>query len=168
MRALLFGLLGLMLLFGCAQKAPEKPAEAMEQPAGEMEKPADSMEKPSVPENESGGVMENKTEATAPPEVPSVEEDVPVERFDITAQNYAFNPSTITVKKGNRVRLEVTAVDRTYGFAIMDYGVNQLVPSGQSVVVSFIAEKSGTFEIKNTHITSGAARDMIGSLVVTE
>jgi lipoprotein-anchoring transpeptidase ErfK/SrfK len=169
MRLLLFGILGLILLFGCAQKAAEKPADAMEKPSDAMEKPA--MEKnTSAAENVSGSAMENKTETAPPPEAPAapVEDERPVERFDVSAQNYEFSPSTITVKKGNRVRIEVRAMDRTYGFAIMDYGVNQLVPSGESVVVSFIAEKSGTFEIKNTHITSGAARNMVGSLVVTE
>jgi heme/copper-type cytochrome/quinol oxidase subunit 2 len=111
--------------------------------------------------------MENTTEATPPPQVPAVEADHPLESFDITAKDYEYSPSTITVKKGSRVRISVTAVDRTYGFAIMDYGVNQLVSANQTIVVSFVAEKTGTFEIKNTHITSGAARSMVGSLVVT-
>lgn len=166
MKYLVFALIGLALLFGCAaQKASPKEADSMEKPADSMPKP-DAIENGTMEKNES--VMENNTEAAPPPPAPPepAEADIPVERFDISAENYAFTPSTITVKKGNRVRLEVTAVDRTYGFAIMDYGVNQLVPSGESIVVSFLAEKSGTFEIKNTHITSGAARDMKGTLIV--
>jgi heme/copper-type cytochrome/quinol oxidase subunit 2 len=138
-----------------------------------MEKPPEAME------NKSGAAMENESAANesdaedAPEDTVVVvempeEPEVPVVRFDVTAKDYTYTPSNFTVKKGSRVRFSITAVDRSYGFAIMDYGVSELIMVGQTKVVSFIADKPGTFEIKNTHITSGAARDMRGTLVVEE
>lgn len=158
MRLLVFGLL-VLLLFGCAQKAPAEPVSQPAAPA--QESPAPVVDAPAV---------ENGSEAVSPPpaEPPPAaqEEDIPVESFDIAAKDYAFTPSTITVQKGSRVRIKVTSLDRTYGFAIMDFGVNQLVQAKESAVVSFIAGKAGEFEIKNTHISTGRAYDMKGTLVV--
>lgn len=169
MRTILLIALGFILLFGCAsQKAAqapnvsaEKPGEALNKSggAGNVSLPGAEENKTNVTENATGG--ENATVYQPPPE-----ENLPVERFDILAKDYAFTPSTITASKGSRVIIRVTSADRTYGFAIMDYHVNQLVEVNQTIEVSFVADKTGTFEIKNTHITSGSAYGMKGSLIV--
>jgi len=167
MKYLVFALIGLALLFGCAGNAPKNQEatqpQAMEPPGSpQMNEPPPA--NPPAPPSEAPP----QPPAAAPPPVPPPVVEPDVVRVDVTASNYAYNPSTITVKKGSRVRISVTSLDKAYGFAIMDFGVNEIVPAKESVVVSFLANKAGTFEIKNTHITSGAAYGMKGTLIVEE
>lgn len=41
-----------------------------------------------------------------------------IKEFEITARQFSFEPSIITVNKGDVVRLKITSVDVTHGFAI--------------------------------------------------
>ncbi|MEW6722084.1 MAG: cupredoxin domain-containing protein [Candidatus Micrarchaeota archaeon] len=166
----LFVVLGVALLFGCASKSvnetggtmPKAPSAAavVEEPP-----PAAATEAAPEPPPETGPAPAD--DAVVMVEVPP-EPVRPVERFSVQADDYTFTPSTITVKKGSKVVLSVTAVDRTYGFAIMAFGVNQEIPAKETAEITFVADEAGTFEIKNTRITSGAAYGMKGSLVVEE
>ena len=50
--------------------------------------------------------------------------------FTMTAKNYEFDPSVITVKKGEKVRLIITATDRDHGIKIEGYDINQVLKKG--------------------------------------
>lgn len=164
---LILVVLGVALLFGCASKSANETGGAMPKaPSATESEPAPEAAPEPPPEEaqpapEAGG--DEVVMVVVPPEP-----ERPVERFSIQADDYTFNPSTITVKKGSKVVLSVTAVDRTYGFAIMAFGVNQEIPVKETAEISFVADEAGTFEIKNTRITSGAAYGMKGTLVVEE
>lgn len=54
------------------------------------------------------------------------------------------NP-TITVHKGQRVIIELRTLDITHGFAIDEYDIRVYILPGETVTVSFIADKEGTF-----------------------
>ena len=164
MKAILLMVLGFVLVFGCAGSAPKAQTDELEQA---QPPPAAQAPPPPPPPPQAAEPQDNATVEEGPIVIPPPPPDNrPEQRFTVTAKDYAFTPSTITVNKGSRVFISVTAVDRKYGFAILDYNVNQLVDINQTVEVSFVADKAGTFEIKNTHITSGAARGMTGTLVV--
>ncbi|HUQ63357.1 MAG TPA: cupredoxin domain-containing protein [Acidimicrobiales bacterium] len=61
-----------------------------------------------------------------------------------------FAPEVISVRKGDKVDIEVgNTTDKTHGFAIQGYGLEQkTVDPGKPVHIKFTAKKSGTYEIK--------------------
>jgi len=68
-----------------------------------------------------------------------------VKEFRITARQFSFTPGEIEVKKGDTVRLIITSADVPHGFAIPEYGINEVLMPGEIVSVEFIADKEGTF-----------------------
>ena len=68
-----------------------------------------------------------------------------VKEFTMTAKQWEFNPSTITVNKGDRVKLNIKSLDVNHGFAISDFNVNSRLEPGKETVVEFVADKTGTF-----------------------
>lgn len=65
----------------------------------------------------------------------------------VTGQNFSFTPSTITVKKGDKVKLTFKNAGGVHDFTIDELGVKtKQIPGGQSDTVEFIADKAGTFE----------------------
>lgn len=68
-----------------------------------------------------------------------------VKEFKITAKQFSFNPATIEVNKGDKVRLIVTSMDVPHGFSITEYGINERLDPGKPVTIEFTADKQGTF-----------------------
>ena len=69
-----------------------------------------------------------------------------VREFTMTAKRWNFEPDTITVNKGDRVKLSITSVDVTHGFTIPEFGVNSRLEPGEETAVEFVADKSGAFQ----------------------
>ncbi len=69
----------------------------------------------------------------------------PVKEFTMTAKQWEFSPETITVDKGDTVRLNVTSVDVEHGIAIPDFNVSENLRPGRTVVIEFVADKVGQF-----------------------
>lgn len=86
--------------------------------------------------------------------------------FTIDGSNFKFNPSEITVKKGDTVKVIFKNSGGTHNFMIDEFNVSsQTISSGQTEEVSFVANKAGTFEYYcsvGTHRQQG----MVGKLVV--
>ena len=85
----------------------------------------------------------------------------------MTAKKYEFSPSTITVKQGQLVKLEVTALDRSHGLAIKDYDIDAQLDKGKTVAVEFVAGKPGEFSFKCSDFCGLGHGKMKGKLVVT-
>ena len=68
--------------------------------------------------------------------------------FTMTAKNYEFDPGVITVKKGEKVRLIITATDHDHGFKLDAFDINQVLKKGDTEIIEFTANKAGTFEFK--------------------
>jgi cytochrome c oxidase subunit 2 len=97
-------------------------------------------------------------EPTTPPE------DVVV--FNITAKNFFWNPPTIRVQQGDKVRLHLTSADIFHGFAIKEYDIDVPVQAGETETVEFVASKKGNFTFYcSVYCGSGHGR-MKGVLVV--
>ena len=90
-----------------------------------------------------------------------------VKTIDVVASQFQFEPGTITVAQGDRVRLRLYSADRTHGLAIKPFRVNALIPkTGEAVTVEFVADQAGAFDITcSEHCGSGHA-EMKGRLVV--
>ena len=91
-----------------------------------------------------------------------------VHEFTMTAKNYVFDPGVITVKKGEKVRLIITATDRDHGIKIEGYDINQELKKGDPATIEFTADKAGTFEFKCSVYCGMGHRKMKGKLVVEE
>jgi heme/copper-type cytochrome/quinol oxidase subunit 2 len=91
-----------------------------------------------------------------------------VREFTMTAKNYEFAPSVITVKKGEKVRLIITATDRPHGIKIDGYDIDQMLKKDDPTTVEFTADKAGTFEFKCSVYCGMGHRKMKGKLVVEE
>jgi len=91
-----------------------------------------------------------------------------VRQFTMTARRYQFDPSVITVKKGQLVRLIITAADRNHGFKLEEFGINQLLKKNQPAIIEFTASKAGTFIFRCSEFCGLGHAKMKGKLVVEE
>jgi len=90
----------------------------------------------------------------------------PVQEFVMTAKNWSFDPGTITVKQGERVRFKIKSVDVEHGFALPDFGIDKKLEPGKEVVVEFVADKKGEFSFYCSVFCGQGHREMTGKLVV--
>ena len=89
-----------------------------------------------------------------------------VKEFKITAKQFSFEPSTIEVHKGDKVRLIVTSTDVPHGISIKEYGINERLDVGKPVTIEFIADKQGTFTAFCSVFCGSGHSGMKGKLVV--
>ena len=87
--------------------------------------------------------------------------------IEVTAKRFAFEPATIEVTEGERVRLMVKSADGVHGVQIKKFKVNKMVPrGGQPVAIDFVASAPGTYEILCSEECGDGHDSMQGSLVV--
>jgi len=91
-----------------------------------------------------------------------------VHEIQVTLRKYEFNPGSLRVKKGERVKLVMTAADHDHGFKLDDFNINQKIPKETTVVVEFTADKAGTFQFRCSNVCGIGHRGMKGTLVVEE
>lgn len=91
-----------------------------------------------------------------------------VHEFKMTAKKYQFDPNTLTVKKGEKVRLVITALDHDHGFKLEAFGINQKLMKGDPATIEFTADKAGTFPFQCSNFCGLGHGRMKGKLVVEE
>ena len=91
-----------------------------------------------------------------------------VHEFKMTARKYQFDPNTLTVRKGEKVRLVITALDRDHGFKLEAFGINQKLIKGDPTTIEFTADKAGTFPFQCSEFCGLGHGRMKGKLVVEE
>ena len=89
-----------------------------------------------------------------------------VKEFKMTAKQFQFEPSTIEVNKGDKVRLIVTSTDIPHGIAIKEYGINERLDPGKPVTIEFIADKQGTFTAYCSVFCGSGHSSMKGKIIV--
>lgn len=83
-----------------------------------------------------------------------------VKEFTIKAFRYGYDPNTITINKGDKVKITIDNTDAPHGIQISAFGV-QGVDS-----IEFTADKSGEFEW-HCYIPCGPGHaEMTGKLIV--
>lgn len=102
----------------------------------------------------------------------------PVNGISMTADYWSFEPSTITVKKGETVRLVITSVSNMmpmmplmfpdHGIDIEDYDIDYTLPVGETVTIEFVADKIGEFHFHCFVYCGIGHEDMHGELIVEE
>ena len=91
-----------------------------------------------------------------------------VKEISVTLKQFSFEPGTITVKKGDTVKLSATATDVPHGFSLPDFGVNLTPGVGETKSTTFVADKTGTFTFRCSVFCGSGHSTMSGTLVVEE
>ena len=90
--------------------------------------------------------------------------------FEVVARRFAFEPATIEVIEGDRVRLAVRSADGPHGVEIKQFKVKKAVPRAKPgdspVVIEFVASAAGSFPILCSEYCGTGHDDMTGTLVV--
>ena len=90
--------------------------------------------------------------------------------FEVVAKRFAFEPATIEVTEGDRVRLMVRSADGPHGVEIKRFRVKKAVPRAKPddspVVIEFVASAPGKFPILCSEYCGDGHEEMTGTLVV--
>ena len=87
-------------------------------------------------------------------------------RFDLTARQFAFEPATIRVNRGDTVTIHLVSQDAEHGLYLDGYGVNMQAEPGRSSEITFVVDREGSFEFRCS-VTCGPLHPfMIGKLSV--
>jgi plastocyanin len=85
--------------------------------------------------------------ATSTPATTASTTSSAVKEFKVSAQNFSFSPSTMTVNKGDRVRIVFQDSGGNHDWVIDAFNARTAVLStGQSQTIEFTADKTGSFE----------------------
>ncbi|HLC49960.1 MAG TPA: cupredoxin domain-containing protein [Candidatus Nanoarchaeia archaeon] len=157
-KIILFLIFGLLLISACSKQNPESLVGQGSDVVQQGQQTAQQEQQP-VPQ-----------ETTSPAaETPSTEEttvQAEVKEFKITAKQFSFDPATIEVNKGDKVRLIVTSVDVPHGIAIKEYGINQRLDVGKPATIEFTADKNGEFTTYCSVVCGAGHGTMKGKLIV--
>lgn len=89
-----------------------------------------------------------------------------VKEFNVEATSFAFAPKTMTVNKGDTVKITVRNAGGTHDLKIDEFNtVTKRLATGESETITFIADKTGTFEYYCS-VGSHRAMGMVGTLTV--
>lgn len=92
----------------------------------------------------------------------------PAERvIHVTAKKFEFEPSTIELKVGEPVVLEVTTVDRKHGMKSPELGIDAVIVPGKPTLVHLTPDRPGTFSFHCSVFCGSGHEDMTGTIVVT-
>jgi cytochrome c oxidase subunit 2 len=84
----------------------------------------------------------------------------------VEAQNYEFTPSVLRINPMDRVTIELVSKDVVHGIYIDGYGLRTTADPGQTVSLTFLADRPGTFRFRCS-VTCGALHPfMIGKIQV--
>ena len=91
---------------------------------------------------------------------------VSVKEFTIDAAPYSFTPNTISVNLGDTVKITLKNTKGTHDLKIDEFGVaTRTLNVGEEQTITFVADKSGTFEYYCS-IGNHRAMGMVGALTV--
>ncbi|RJP43608.1 hypothetical protein C4587_02935 [Candidatus Parcubacteria bacterium] len=147
-------------------KRPQEgpPAESGGESGPVSETRAPAPENVTVPEKDSSNVPENvAVPGIVAPSAPT--SDSSFRSFDIKVEGDKFVPDTVIVKKGDAIRLSITAVDGDYDFSQPDYGVKTSLPRGKAKLVGFSATAEGKYTFF-CESCGGPEKGPIGYIVV--
>ncbi len=87
-------------------------------------------------------------------------------RFRVEMRAFEYSPPVIRVEPGDQVTLQLVSLDVTHGMYVDGYGLNAIAYPGQTVTLTFVADRSGVFRLRCS-VTCGALHPfMLGTLQV--
>ena len=107
-----------------------------------------------------------KVDTTMPVPGSDVEETLVVKEFSVDAAPFSFTPSTMTVNKGDTVKITVKNTKGTHDLKIDEFNTaTRILNAGESETITFVADKTGTFEYYCS-VGNHRAMGMVGKLIV--
>ncbi len=92
--------------------------------------------------------------------------DIEIKEFSLIAKNWSFEPSSITVNKGDLVKLKITSIDIKYGFYLPQFNVKSDLYPEEETIVEFTATKVGSFPFSCSVYCGSGHNNMKGVLIV--
>ena len=86
----------------------------------------------------------------------------------ITAKKFEYSPSSIKIKKGIPVILELTSLDRLHGFNCPKLGVRTDIEPGKVSRVRILAQEAGVYEFHCDIFCGDGHEDMYGKIIVED
>lgn len=162
MRTIRAVLLTSFLMAACAPVAtPENNQPAPTSPA--MEKRSKLGADDTGGNGETGGAM------TSSPKVAAVSSQAATARtISITAANWAFTPSVITVKKGEKVLLNLVGESGIHGIGIPGLGISQRIDLGATTSVTLPTDAAGTYDFRCNVPCGPGHKEMKGTITIEE
>src|SRR6266545_2112154 len=86
--------------------------------------------------------------------------------FQIDARQFSYSPSELNVNAGDTVTIQLVSTDVVHGLYVDGYDISVEADPGQTTMLTFIADKPGSFRFR-CNVTCGAMHPfMIGKLTV--
>lgn len=105
-------------------------------------------------------------ETELPTSTPSTPSGSEIKIFNLSAKPFEFSVKEIRVKKGDRVKINLTIEQGMHDWVIDEFGARtSVLKTGESGTVEFIADKAGTFEYYCS-VPTHRQRGMVGKLIV--
>ena len=89
-----------------------------------------------------------------------------IKEFNVVAKQWEFIPDTISVKKGDTVKLNLKSVDVVHGFKINEFNIDEKLNPGEEVTVTFVADKTGVCTFFCNVPCGEGHKEMKGTLIV--
>lgn len=122
-----------------------------------------------------GGYVLVNGKTTAPPVVPSesvsptaMMEKEGVVEFTLDSFEFGYDQKTVTVKKGDTVKITLTNSGKMMHDFVVDEFIGaktKQIKNGETDTVTFVADKAGTFEFYCS-VGKHRAQGMVGKLIV--
>ena len=106
--------------------------------------------------------------STAQADVTGTPDIANVQSFMITGSKFKFDPATISVKKGDTVKITFVNAEGLHDWVIDEFNARtKQIGEGQQETIQFVADKVGSFEYYCS-VGQHRAMGMKGTLTVTE
>jgi cytochrome c oxidase subunit II len=90
------------------------------------------------------------------------------QHIDVVARRFSFEPSEITVKKGDTVTITIRSEDVTHGLVVEQLGIRTEVKKGQAEDLTVTPETTGTFQGQCAHFCGKGHGSMTFTVHVVE
>lgn len=94
--------------------------------------------------------------------------DGEVRVFTVSGKPFSFSPATMSVKKGDTVRIVFKNTEGTHDWVVDEFNARtKILKAGEEETIEFVADKAGSFEYYCS-VGQHRAMGMKGTLTVTE
>ena len=125
----LFLIIGAVLLAGCISQPPSPPVSNVS--------------------NSSSGQQTGATTPPQPPgstQPPGTIQPPAVKEFTVHGSSFKFTPNSITVNKGDTVKITFISDDSSHDICVEGYGCSSVVSGGGTSTLQFVAKDSGNLK----------------------
>ncbi len=86
--------------------------------------------------------------------------------IEVNARAFAYEPATMSVRRGDTVTLHLESLDTVHGLYIDGYDVDIQAEPGKSAEITFVADREGKFKVRCSIACGPLHPFMLGELTV--